>query len=97
MPVMVTHNNDEVSYDIFHSAFTCIQGDLPEWNTFCLLTGQENYETSATAENAVTACEGDKLAKITKPVKISELAKIVNLNIQITNEPAEIADIGIES
>ena len=62
MPEMVMHNNDEVSYDAFHSAFTCMQGGLPERNALCLLAGQEHYETSATAEKMVTTCEGDKLA-----------------------------------
>ena len=90
MPVMVTHNNDEVSYDTFHSAFTCIQSDLPERNAFCLLAGRENYETSATAENAVTTCEGDKPAEIAEPAEISDLA------IETANEPADFADIGIE-
>jgi len=85
-----------VSYDTFHSAFTCIQSDLPEQNAFCLLAGRENYETSATAENAVTTCEGDKPAKIAEPAKIAKLAEISDLAIETTNEPADFADIGIE-
>jgi len=74
VPVMVMHNNDEVSYDAFHSAFTCMQGDLPERNALCLLAGREHYETFATAEKMVTACEGDKLAKM------------ANLNIKIMKQ-----------
>jgi len=71
MPVMVMHSNDEVSYDAFHSAFTCMQGDLPERNTLCLLAGQENYETSSgTTENVVTTCEGDKL--LISPISTSK-------------------------
>ena len=88
MPVIVKNNNDNLNYGDFHAAFTCTQCDSPEQNAICLLVRQEPqddkpnlFEPSATSENEVSTCEGEKAtntAKTTDPdVEITKQADFV--------------------
>jgi len=82
---MVKNNNDELNYDEFHSAFTCMQGDSPERKAHCLLAGRANNEKDKATENAVHICEGDKACASTA----------LNLDIETTDPDNGIANLNI--